>query len=357
MKQLLIAKSTEALNTTSIASLNPGALCIVRLKDGAIIDASTADRTKLQAGKNVCIALGRPASNGDFASGNQQNNFIIPEIDTNTLTIVKAAPAAGSVYKRAFTVPSVSAITVNGDSVYPNIGVMLVKGGTVPHERYKWHATVQATGTAATDATNLKNAIDGLGLPITVTRASAKLTIEANIINDKWSVVLTDAISTVSFSSTAADISDPSPNIGDVNYIKNLAAQCAADKGYFYTHPEGREFIPGYPEAIEAPDAFDGIKRVSSVTSSTVSDGDIIQYTGTTGGDYVNGKYYSVAVESTTVTPTEFIPGYVVYTLRFQVGRNSAKTRDEKVWQLVHIAVPNTGTLLGNLNTIFADFM
>lgn len=358
MKQLLIAKSTEALNTTSIASLNPGALCIVRLKDGAIIDGSTATRAKLQAGKNVCIALGRPAGRGEINSGSQQNNLIIPEIDTNTLSIVKAMPTPGSVYKRAFTVPSISAVTVNGASVYPNIGVIIAKGGTVPNERFRWHATVQATGTPATDATNLKTAIDGLGLPITVSRSTAKLTITANNINEVWNVVLTDAISTTAFSSTSSDISNPSPAIGSTAYVKDLALQCAGDKGHFYTNAEAREFIPGYPDDVEITDSLAGATDVSSVSSSTVSDGDIIRFTGTTAGSYINGHYYSVAVESTTVTPTE-LKAYAIYTLRFQVGRNSAKTRDEKVWQLVHIAVPTTMASDGmtTLDTIFADFM
>ena len=83
----------------------------------------------------------------------------------------------------------------------------------------------------------------------------------------------------------------------DVAYIKDLASQCAAGKGFDYVEGDGKEIYPGYPEALD----------------------------GTT---------------------------YNIYTLRFQVGRKSAKTRDEKVWQLVHIAVPTDATCKSSLEDI-----
>ena len=47
------------------------------------------------------------------------------------------------------------------------------------------------------------------------------------------------------------------------------------------------------------------------------------------GKDTTNGKY------STS--------GYAIYTLRFKVGREASKTRDERVWQNVYIAIPVDG--------------
>lgn len=45
---------------------------------------------------------------------------------------------------------------------------------------------------------------------------------------------------------------------------------------------------------------------------------------------------------------------YNLVHLRFAVGRDSAKQRDERVWQEVYIAVPQTdSTLYTKLKTIF----
>lgn len=356
MKQLLIAKSTEALNTTSIASLNNGALCIVRLKDKAVIDGSTSGRTKLQAGKNVCIALGRPAGKGEFASGARQNNFIIPEVDTDTLSIVKASPSAGNKFS---VVVALSSTTV--DKVY---ALRFFKKGTVPHERNKYSVQIVGEGNTGSttptykDSRALVKAINDMantdGFNMKATFSTTNVTITGLDYTD-WNVEALEELT-----NSQLTITNAVKPIGDAAYINDLAIKCAADKGHFYTHAEAREFIPGFPEDVETPSAFSQIKKVSTVTAGangTVSDGDYIEFTGTTAGDYVNGHFYSIAVSGSTITPTEFTPGYIVYTLRFQVGRNSAKTRDEKVWQLVHIAVPNTSALVSKLDTIFADFM
>jgi hypothetical protein len=77
--------------------------------------------------------------------------------------------------------------------------------------------------------------------------------------------------------------------IGDKADIQDLASRCAAGKGFTDTYRDGDTIYPNYPETVE----------------------------------------------DTT---------YNVYTLRFRVGRDSAKTRDERVWQIVHIAVPDEAT-------------
>ena len=77
-----------------------------------------------------------------------------------------------------------------------------------------------------------------------------------------------------------------------------MASRCAAGKGFNYTAEDAHELYPGYPE--------------------TVAD--------------------------TT---------YILYTLRFKVGRSAAKQRDEQVYQIVHIAVPSEETtLIGKIDTI-----
>jgi hypothetical protein len=287
MKQLLIAKSNTVLNKTasgtlsnanSLKDLVTGSLCFFTPDDNVILSAKPT--------KNFAIALGRPSANGEMGSGRQQNTFLIPEVDINTLTVTKALPKLGKAFSRTFTMPAVNA--------EKEITVMFVKRDVVPHERNKWHITVIASGTAATDAQALVDAVNNSELPFTASRSTAAVTITADKINDQWDIQLLDAISTVAFTTKV----EAEPTIGDKEYIKNIAIQCAGDKGFFYTHSESRDFIPGFPENVE------------NLT---------VNASGTSGASTA---------------------GYVLYTLRFAVGRNSAKTRDEVVNQIVHIAIP-----------------
>ena len=286
MKQLLIVNSSKALNATGatpydLSGLEAGAITFFELGGSSALAAAPT--------KNFGIALGRP---------NGQKAFVIPEIDIHTLSIVKALPKLGKAIKRKFTFPT----PVKGKEYT----IMFVKKGTVPHERNTWHCGVVATTTtAATEAGNLKSVIeDKLGDHFTVTLSTADITIVGKTVGEQWEIKLIDSLSGVSFAGST-DFVDPEPTIGDKKYIQDLASQCAAGKGFEHTAPEGREFIPGYPEAVE-------------------------DLTPNTSGD---------AGASTA--------GYVTFTLRFQVGRDSAKTRDEKVWQLVHIAVPINMTSSG----------
>lgn len=277
MKQLLIVNSAKALNYNSATPFN-----LSVLEEGAITFFELGGSTPLAAAptKNFGIALGR---------ANGQMPFVIPEVDLRSLTVTKATPSAAVAMKRTFTVPTVAA--------GKTIGVMLVKRDVVRHERNSWTATVMATGTPATDATNIKSAIDAKELPFTVTVASAKVTITANNAGEQWEVILTDALMGTAFSTTSGETADPIKAFGDKAYIQDLASRCAAGKGFNDTYRDGDTTIPGYPEKVE----------------------------------------------DTT---------YNVYTLRFQVGRDGAKTRDEKVWQLVHIAVPVSATAATAINTI-----
>lgn len=285
MKQLLIVNSGKALNATGatpydLSGLEAGAITFFELGGSNALSAAPT--------KNFGIALGRP---------NGQKAFVIPEVDVHTLEITKALPVLGKAIKRKFTFPT------------PVVGteytVMFVKKGIVPHERNTWHCSVVAgTTTAATEASALKSDIEAkLGDKFTVTLSTADLTITGKNIGEGWEIKLIDGLSDVSFAGSTNFV-DPVPTIGDKAYIQNLASQCAAGKGFEHTAAEGREFIPGYPEAVE------------DLTPNNTTQG-----------------------SSTT--------GYAVFTLRFQVGRDSAKTRDEKVWQLVHIAVPVNMTSSG----------
>lgn len=294
MKQLLIVNSGKALNATGatpydLSGLQEGAITFFELGGSAALAAAPT--------KNFGIALGRP---------NGQKAFVIPEVDIHTLSIVKALPKLGKAIKRKFTFPT----PVKGEEYT----IMFVKKGTVPHERNTWHCSVVATTvTAATEANNLKTTIeDKLGDYFTVTVSTADVTIEGKNIGEGWEIKLIDGLTGVAFA-TGANFVDAEPTIGDKAYIQDLASQCAAGKGFEHTAAEGREFIPGYPEAVE-----DLTPNASGASGASTA-------------------------------------GYAVFTLRFQVGRDSAKTRDEKVWQLVHIAVPVNNSSFSTINGILPE--
>ena len=176
--------------------------------------------------------------------------------------------------------------TVTIASTTKEVGFMIVKKGAVPHEHNTNTFTIIGTGTAATDAATLvadfakRNKV--MALPFTVTNTGAVITVTCTNTGDLYTVVGIGA-------ATVAETTAAKPATGDKAYVEQLASMCAAGKGFNNTDYQGREFIPGYPENVE----------------------------------------------DTT---------YNIYTLRFAVPRVSAKTRDEVVNQLVHIAVPTTGS-------------
>lgn len=282
MKQLLIVKSGKALN----AGLTSGDVTdLSGLEQGAITFFELGGSTALSAKptKNFAIALG---------CGSNSTTFVIPEVDIKTLNVTKTVPVLGKAFKRTFTVPT----TVAGTEYT----LLFAKKGVVFNERSNWHVSAVATDTtAAKVATALKTAIEAnLGDKFTVTVASAKVTITAKTIGEGWELKLVDGLAGVAFSTTSGDNVDAEPTVGDKAYVQDLASRCAAGKGFTDTYADGDSIYPGYPEAVE----------------------DLVVNASGTGG------------ASTA--------GYVVYTLRFNVGRDASKTRDERVSQLVHIAAP-----------------
>lgn len=302
MKQLLIVNSSKALNATGATPYD-----LSGLEAGAITFFELGEATPLAAApkKNFGIALGRP---------NNSTPFVIPEVDINTLTVVKSAPKLGKAFSAEFTVPN----TTSG-ATYT---MVLVKNGTVPHERNTWTATETIpqgkTVTAAKMAELLGTSLGrmaksytvsgttyaGAGaIDVTVTVASAKITITGVNVGEQWTLKLGDELYGATVTTTLAE-----DTIGDKKYIQKLAQECAAGKGFTDVYPDGATIYPGYPEAVE----------------------DITPNAGGT-------------------------TGYAVFTLRFAVGRDASKTRDERVSQLVHIAVPVNATAYSSIETILTQ--
>ena len=297
MKQLLIVNSAKALNAkknTGGADVTP--LNLSNIAEGAIGFFELGSSTMLSAAptKNFGIVLGRKDS---------VMPFVFSEVDITTLDITVAQPKAGTPFQAEVTIPTPEA--------GKNYGLTLVKKGTVVNERYKYSVTdfVPAGGskTAANMAKSLGDQLQAYAdtgqLDITVTVASAKITVKSNNYEDQFELKATDSLYGVTITTTNAE-----PNIGDTAYIKKLAQQCAAGKGFVYTSQSSKDIYPGYPEAVEE------IAQADIATK-----------------------------------------GYVVFNLRFATKRESGKTGDEQVWQYVHIAVPKNNSSYSTIAAILPE--
>lgn len=282
MKQLLLVNSAAAFNggaatPQDLTGMEMGSVGAYHLSDtSAWLSAAPTE--------DFALVLGR---------GENSVPIIIPEVDFSTLTVVKAEPQDGKKFKAEITIP-----TVAEDKTYT---LVLVKNGTVPHERNTWTAThTVLKGDSTTDAAAVAaklgdyfKAMAATGsLEVKVTVASAKVTIEGLNVGEGWTLKAGDALYGTEVTTTVAE-----PTIGDKKYIADLASKCAAGKGFTDVYADGVSIYPGYPEAVE-------------------------------------DKKYNV------------------YTLRFAVGRKAAKTRDERVWQVVHVAVPTDATSAGSIDTL-----
>lgn len=286
MKQLLIVSKTpnyayNVSDANDLSALGAGSLLFFNLSDNSKITAAPTE--------DFGIALGRP---------NNSAAFVIPEVNVDTLSIVKAAYNVGTAFTATLTVPS----TVVAGNTYTTV---LIKTGTVIGERSNFTATVtipfgDTSETQSTVGAKLRayyqNLADAGTLNITVSGSGGSVIITGK--NKGEGFVFKGADDMASVAATSVTVA--TPPVGDVAYIKDLASQCAAGKGFNYVEGSGKEIYPGYPEALDAT-------------------------------------------------------AYDIYTLRFKVGRKSAKTRDEKVWQLVHIAVPTSASSKTDIATILSS--
>lgn len=221
--------------------------------------------------------------------GTKANAFVIPEVDFSSLTLQKATNQAATTFTAKVTISSVT--------VGKEYTIIIVKKGVVFHERNTWTATSYAKSTTVADVAadlikqiNASKETSGM----TASNEGGVITLTAAQPGVDFEIVCADELTNVKPTSVTNGIAA----ILDKAYVKDLASRCAAGKGFNYTAEDAHEMYPGYPEAVA----------------------------------------------DTT---------YVLYTLRFKVGRSAAKQRDEQVYQTIHIAVPSTEvTLIGNLDTI-----
>jgi hypothetical protein len=169
----------------------------------------------------------------------------------------------------------------------------IVKKGVVFNERSNWSFSEVATGTS--DQTKLATAFvkyvnaNNSEHKVTASNTAGVITLQGTVGYD-FEVTADFASPTVATPYVEA--------ANDTAAIKQLASMCAAGKGINYLAEDGKELYPNY---------------LADVAENS---------------------------------------SYVVYTLRFAVGRDAAKQRDERVWQIVHIAVLSTNsTVIGALDT------
>jgi len=293
MKQLLIVNSAKALDAgltshkvNDLSGLEAGAITFFELGSDTALSAAPA--------KNFAIALGM---------GAKSPAFVIPEVDIETLTVNETLPAKGVKFKVEFTAPAGTA--------KKDYTLIFAKKDTVPNQRNKFTITVSVGSsnlTAAQLAAKFVEAVNSKAnemFDFTASAVSDAVTIECNNMGELWNAVAADQLE-----GTSLTITQGEPEIGGVAFIKNLASQCAAGKGFNYTAENAHELYPGYPEAVEAlvPDAVSG-------------------------------------------SCTE---GYSVFNLHFATKRDFGKQMDERVWQNVHIAVPITNASYSDIQAILS---
>ena len=317
MKQLLIVSDTTLNHGLSAGSGANSSKKVATDLSGLYAGAITMGELGAEyalagvASKNFWIALGRP---------NGQAPFLIPEVDIHSLTVEKSTPVAATRMAVTFTVPDPDDVvelvptTSLVQSPIKEYGIVFIKKGAVPHERNTW--TVQVASQSDTDtvvAAAIAKAINDKHsdlFPFTASVGSSsnanKVTATCDNYGEDWEVKFIDCLEGINsetkttttsggfvtgYTSTSVTFVAGRKAIGDKADIQDLASRCAAGKGFTDVYRNGDTIYPGYPEAVA----------------------------------------------DTT---------YYVYTLRFRVGRDSAKTRDERVWQIVHIAVPAAASTL-----------
>lgn len=291
MKQLLIVNSAKALD----AGLTAGDVKdLSALEEGAITFFELGSDTSLSAAptKNFAIALGK---------GAKSPAFVIPEVDLETLTVTETLPSKGVKFKVVFNAPAGTA--------KKDYTLIFVKKDTVPNQRNKFTITVSvgsANLTAAQLAAKFVDAVNSKAnemFDFVASNVSDAVTIECNNVGELWNAVAADQLE-----GTSLTITQGEREIGGVEFIKDLASQCAAGKGFNYTAENAHELYPGYPEAVEA-----------------------------------------LVPDAASPSATE---GYSVFNLHFATKRDFGKQMDERVWQNVHIAVPITNASYSDIQTI-----
>uniref|UniRef100_A0AAU8MIM5 Capsid protein n=1 Tax=Geladintestivirus 2 TaxID=3233134 RepID=A0AAU8MIM5_9CAUD len=201
--------------------------------------------------------------------------LVIPEVDLQTLSVGKTKYKDGAVYTATITIPT------------PVVGkeytVIITKKGTVFNQRSNWSFTSYAKNTTAADvAKDIVNQINKAGeqLGVTASNSAGAITVTAVTEGDNYQLTGADELMGVS----VTNVTEGAIAVLGKEYLVDLYHKCVAGKGINYLAEDGKELYPSYK--VNVPEK-----------------------------------------------------AMLMYTLRFAVGRASAKTRDERVYQTVHLVL------------------
>lgn len=294
MKQLFIVTDPSAI-ATSVAGASVGQLIMEVLE----ITANQEPTNVL----NIGLATDKGAR--------------LIEVNPKWSRVTITQPSDASSYSATCVVPTPTDAT--------DYTLVLVKKGATANERFKWTATDYVPAGVVKSADAIANSLgkqlyektEQFGIEVVYPSADGSSwykngaaftpseTLEAGTImvdcpaGELWTLVGGDALAGLV---TVED--EAAPAIGDVAYLKNLASQCAAGKGFNYTDGDGKDIYPGYPEPINSSDA-----------------------------------------------------PWAIINIRFATFRVSGHQTDEPIYQYLHIAIPSTAldTFMAFLEPVFGS--
>lgn len=288
MKRLIVVDKIPALNGGAAKPSN-----LTGMANGSIglYELGADAWLAVAPTKDFAIVAGRGATSAPI---------IVPEVDFKSLKIVKAPYAAGTPLKKEITLVTpadAAGVTINGN-VYFDYTVIVSMAGVTLNERSnytfsgRFNKTVLPKDVAAKIVAHYTQQFAEAGIGITVTNVSEKITFTANSTDVIFNLTVADSISSLAVTTTDAVASSGTPA-----QIRNLARKCAADSGFEYTDEE--EIYKGYPINVSDDNTYDLF---------TLS--------------YANAKH------------------------------PSARTHEDTVNQVIHIAVPVGGTSTEALETV-----
>lgn len=140
------------------------------------------------------------------------------------------------VYRAEFSIPEVQP--------YSDYTVIFIKKGKQFNERSNWTCTIHTgantnnVSVAKQIETYLKN--NKAALQLSVELNEADITITGPATGENYEIKLADELLNVEINQTYGN-----EGIGSLEYIKDLAAKCAADAGFEYTAEDALELYPG----------------------------------------------------------------------------------------------------------------
>lgn len=281
--------------------------CLI-VKSGTTLATGDAyDLTKLAKGQIGFFGLDDStyvtdaALSKDFGiavgGGENVRAFVVPEVDFNSLSVAKSGPQEG--VAKVITI-NAGNLQAPDDKPVVDLVFVITRKGRKFNERSNWTITITNPSKSNEGITaicaRINTAVGEYGY-FAEYKGTGYMSITGPVNEDfEFQLGACDFYFSGDSSLEVTTKFVPSANLKAD--IQELALACAAGKSVNYLAEDGKELYPNFPVEVDSDK-------------------------------------------------------YVVYTLRFAVGRAAAKQRDEKVTQTVHIAVPSDSAIVTSLDTLF----